>query len=155
MADALSMQVSSAHASERTLLEQLGGRQALFKIIDAFYDKVYAHPWFSKFFVGVAQERISNQQTDFMQGVFGGPKVYMGKSPVEAHAHIHITLESFEMRQSMLRETLEECKVPPHIVTKWIGLDDAFRGRMIKALSECEPRPWSHPIVSVPPMSKT
>ena len=37
------------------------------------------------------QDIIEKKQTDFMSGVFGGPSVYAGKSPRDAHVHIFIT----------------------------------------------------------------
>ncbi len=121
--------------------------------MDAFYDKVYAHPWLSKFFSGITQEHISAQQADFMQGVLGGAKIYCGKTPVHAHMHMHITPEVFDLRQELLRQALEETNTHPEVARKWLSLDEAFRGKLVKARSECKLRPGMRQILDIPPLN--
>ncbi len=149
------MQLPQPTSSEstRTLFDKIGGRDGLYKAVDAFYDKVYAHPWLSKFFAGITQEHISAQQTDFMQGVLGGAKVYCGKTPVHAHAHMHITTEVFDLRQELLRQALEELKVDTEVARKWLGLDEAFRGKLVKSLECCKVRPGMNEILDIPPLN--
>ena len=78
------------------------------KISKVFYDKVYAHPWIGKYFAEVKQEVIEAQQVDFMAQALGGPKMYCGKFVPQAHQHMVITEELFELREQLLDEAMKE-----------------------------------------------
>ncbi len=133
---------------DKNLFEQIGGREGILKITKIFYDKVYAHPWLSQFFQDVPQEHIENQQTDFMMGPLGGPKAYMGRLPVPVHQHMFITEELFELRNTLLIESLQEAKTPPAVITAWMKIDNAFKNRLVKnSLSECKKRYFTDEIL--------
>lgn len=127
---------------------RIGGLEALHRITTLFYEKVYAHPWLSKFFVDVEQEHIASQQAEFMQGVLGGRRIFCGRLPGAAHPHIRITEEAFDLRQELLRETLVELGVDEETRQRWLILDEAFRGRLVKTIDECEKRYASDIIIA-------
>ena len=121
--------------------EQIGGRPALEKINRIFYDKVFAHPWLSQYFVDIGQDTIESQQTDFLQSTFGGPRVYCGRLPVPAHQHIYITEELFDLRSSLLEESLREYGLDEKLIVHWMKIDGAFRSVLVKkSASECRKR---------------
>jgi len=124
-----------------SLYTRIGGHPTLEKVHQLFYDKVYAHPWLGKFFAGTERKFIESQQTDFMSAAFGGPEQYYGKRPQEAHRHMMITDELFELRSSMLVEALKEANVPEVEASEWIRIDRAFKGKLVKnTSSECVPQ---------------
>jgi len=134
-----------------SLYEQLGGRPTLERVHEIFYDKLYAHEWLKGFFVGVDQKVIENQQTDFMAQALGGPDLYCGKFPVPAHKHMFITEEVFDLRHMLLEQSLREAAVPEPLRTRWLKIDGAFKGRLVKkSVTECEGRYKTEPIVVVP-----
>jgi len=136
-------------ADERKdLFEKVGGREGILKIAKKFYDKVYVHPWLKLYFQAIPQEHIENQQTDFMSGSLGGPKVYMGRFPVPAHEHMYITEELFELRNRLLLESLQETRTAPEVIEAWLKIDHAFKKRLIKtSLSECKKRYFTDEIL--------
>ncbi len=111
---------------------------------------MYQHPWLSQYFAEVDQERITNQQADFMQGVFGGGQIYCGRTPGTAHVHIHITNEAFDLRQELLKETFEECGVDEEVAAAWPRLDEPFRKKIVQELSDCKKRYYTDKIIHVP-----
>ena len=117
---------------KQTLFDAIGGIPTLQKVHKVFYDKVYAHPWLGKFFIGHDQESIENRQTSFMALKMGGDVTYMGKEPRMAHRAMYITEELFDLRTELLRESLEEVGISEELVKRWIKLDNAFKHQIVK-----------------------
>ncbi len=117
----------------------LGGREILEKATKVFYAKVYDHPLLSKFFQGVDQTHIENQQVDFMQGALGGTVAYTGKLVPSAHKHMDITEEIFDLRQNLLIESLKEVNPSAELIERWLRVEGAFKRNIVKSpVSECE-----------------
>ncbi|NQV70059.1 MAG: group 1 truncated hemoglobin [Pseudohongiella sp.] len=128
----------SAVDKKLQMFEEAGGRAAIEKVTEAFYDKVYADPWLSQFFDGIPRSHIQAQQDDFMQAALGGRRGYSGKTPPSAHQHIYITEEMFEVRQAHLMSAFRECHASERMVEMWLAIEDAFRGRLTKdSMSDC------------------
>lgn len=116
--------------------------KSIFRTVNqAFYDKVYDHERLSKFFRGVTKEHIINQQTDFIIAATGGPKNYSGRLPYNAHPHMFITDEIFDLRSSFLAEALEETAAPPVLKEAWLRIDSSFRHVIVKqSIEQCSKR---------------
>jgi len=126
---------------DKTLLENLGGRTILERVHKVFYDKLYEHPWLKLFFSDIDQKTIENQQTDFMVSNMGGGKIYSGALPKNAHKHLFVSHEMFDLRQEILKEALDECNVPPALAERWLRIDGAFRKSIVKDdPGQCEKR---------------
>lgn len=137
--------------SRKQLFSAVGYRAGILRVAKIFYDKVYAHPWLKLYFAKVPQDHIERQQTDFMASALGGPNLYCGRLPVAAHEHILITEESFEVRNVLLRESLEEAGVAQEVADAWMKLDDAFRKSIVKtSLDECQKRYYTDEILDFP-----
>jgi len=89
---------ASASRNGKKLIDRIGGRTTIEWVHKIFYDKIYADPWLGKFFAGIDQKHIESQQTDFITMLFGGPKAYSGRMPIDAHEHILIGEELFSER---------------------------------------------------------
>lgn len=95
------------------------------------------------YFKNTRQEVIESQQVDFMTGALGGPRIYSGRMPTEAHTHIHVTPEVFDLREKILIETLREENAPPELIDRWIKIENAFKRQIIKSsVDECKKR-WT------------
>ena len=128
-------------ASDLSLFDRLGGYSTLRRVHTVFYDKIYAHPWIGQFFKGIDQKIIESQQTDFMAQAMGGPEKYSGAFPARAHTHMNVTPELFALRTRLLFESLKECGVSAELSEKWLKIDGAFRGVIVKSsVDECEKR---------------
>jgi hemoglobin len=121
-----------ASQSKVPLYERVGGRPVLERVHRIFYDKLYAHPWLGGFFNGIDQKKIENQQSDFIAQLIGGPKMYGGRLPHHAHAHIFITEELFNVRSGLLRDSLMEAHVPEKEREEWLLIDRSFKRAIVK-----------------------
>lgn len=111
------------------------------KVNVAFYDLVYDHPWLGLIFKSVEKEFIVSQQTDFMLGVFGGQKRFSGRAPNEAHPHIYVDEEMWNVRESLLKQAFEQTNCPEMISNRWLKIDEAFKSSIImNSPSQCRPR---------------
>lgn len=129
----------------------LGGLEMLRKINKIFYDKVYAHPWIGQFFKEIKQETIESQQTDFMAQAMGGPQNYNGKLVLQAHKHMFITEDLFEVREQLLQEAFKEANASPELQARWNKIDNAFKKALIKnKITDCEVRFKTDEILAFP-----
>lgn len=141
----------SAVDKKLQMFEEMGGRAAIEKVTNAFYDKVYADAWLSPFFDGIPRTHIQAQQNDFMQQALGGPTFYSGKTPPSAHQHMFITEEIFEARRAHLISAFKECHTSEKMVETWLAMEDVFRGRLVKdSVSDCVMRYSTEGIRSFP-----
>lgn len=123
--------MSTAKVSQ-TLFEALGGLPTLQKVHKIFYDKIYAHYWLKHFFTGHDQKSIENRQTAFMAVKMGASITYYGKEPRMAHRHLYITRELFDTRHKLLQASLDEAGIPRELARRWLKIDYAFIGQIVK-----------------------
>lgn len=125
--------------TSNSLYDRLGGKATLQHVHKIFYDKVYAHPWLSQYFIGKDRQILEDQQTDFMMSIMGGPKLYMGRTPKYAHQHMVITEELFELRQQLLSDSIRECNITDDLREEWLGTDNALKRALVKkSREECK-----------------
>lgn len=137
----IASQLEQASSRGQKLFERLGGRPTLDRVHKIFYEKLYAHNWIGKYFAGIDKELITNQQSDFMGMLFGGPKIFSGRMPIDAHMHMMITEELFEIRHELLRESLAESKINEPEFSEWLSVDAAFKRILIKkSVADCKKR---------------
>jgi len=148
----LNLPISNVNLSK---FEELGGKQMLQKVAKLFYDKVYEHKWIGQYFQAVSQEIIESQQVDFMSSALGGPKVYCGRLPVPVHKNMFISEELFEIRHSLLLESLHEANASEELIAKWTKIDEAFKSGLVKKnIGECEKRYFTDEYLSFPDPAK-
>ncbi len=140
-----------AIAPRASLYDQLGGRECLERVHRRFYDKAFNHPILGAFFNGKSQQHQEDQQSDFMAAQFGGPQRYGGRFPDGAHQHMFITEAHFELRQKLLAETLDECRVAPELRDRWLVIDRNFKSQIVKtSIDECKKRYTKDTIITAP-----
>lgn len=127
---------AATELSKCSLFELAGGLPVLQRVHKIFYDKVYAHPWLGKFFEGLSQEAIEFRQTAFMARKMGAGSNYFGKEPKMAHRQMYITEELFQIRRTLLEQSLLEAGVPAAIRERWLRIDSAFKRHVVKASVE-------------------
>jgi len=136
---------------EASLYDQLGGRSTLERVHKAFYEKIFVHPDFAALFDTLRIEHQISQQTEFMMGLFGGPKIFGGRPPKGAHQHLFITEEQFELRHQILGDTLLENGIRGELRDRWLSFDYSFKSQVVKAsIDDCEKRYTNDRIRFVP-----
>ena len=128
-------------SKQASVFTRIGGRPTLERVLHAFYDRAFAHPWLGKFFANTERAEIERQAADFMTQALGGPREFRGVFPKPAHQHMFITDELWDLRLDVLEQTLLECGVDKETVAGWIKLEGAFHGVVVKqSVDECEER---------------
>jgi hemoglobin len=138
------------------LFELVGGLPLIERVHKRFYDKIYTHPWLGRFFEGHAQEAIELRQTQFMAEKFGADLRYPGQELELAHRRMYIPEELLKLRQSILRESLEDEQVPEELIRRWLKIDHAFwskiRNDSLASFSEVDLK-YERPLIVPDPES--
>ncbi len=133
-----------------TLFDELGGMPCLEQVHRIFYDKLLDHPWLKGFFEGQDRKRLESQQSDFMAGLFGGPRVYSGRLPKDAHVHLFVTEEIYDIRHRLLDQSLAEANVRLDLKERWLAYDLNMKNALVKkSISECQGRYRNEPVIAV------
>ncbi len=100
----------------KTLLQELGGRDAVELVVAAFYEKVMSDPLLKGYFRGVQMSRLYQSQIDFFCAALGEPDAYGGRDLRTVHAGMNISDTEFNATAMHLTQALAECGVgQPHI----------------------------------------
>jgi len=113
-------------AQKQSLFNDIGGLKVMQRVHTRFYDKIYAHPWLKEFFKGHNQQTIELRQTQFMAEKMGANIEYPGMALELAHRRMYIPIELLKVRQSILRESLEEEGIAEELINRWLKIDHAF-----------------------------
>ena len=111
---------------KQSLFDIIGGLEVMQRVHTRFYDKIYTHPWLKEFFEGHNQQAIELRQTQFMAEKMGADIEYPGMALELAHRRMYIPIELLKVRQSILRESLEEEHVAEDLINRWLKIDQAF-----------------------------
>lgn len=91
-----------------TLYEQLGGQQAIERVVDNFYKRVLADDTVNHFFAHTDMEKQRHHQSAFISYALGGPNHYTGRSMEKAHTGLNLQPEHFDAIALHLGEALSE-----------------------------------------------
>jgi len=134
-----------------SLFDRVGGQATLERVHKVLYGKLFAHPVLGAFFRKTVRKHQESQQTDFMMHQLGGPSIYGGRVPRDAHMHLFITQEHFEIRQALLRESLIECGIDEEAREEWLRRDRKFERAIVKSsIEQCEKRYTMDEIIIAP-----
>lgn len=121
------------------------------KANDIFYDKVYEDAWLKDVFGLTDIDMIKKVQSDFILGTMGGPKRYSGRSPKDAHPHIFIQEDMWDLREKYLKEAFVETNIPKQMQERWLNIDNAFKSKILKkSADECFGRYRTEEIINIP-----
>jgi hemoglobin len=95
-----------------SIYADIGGQEALFVVVDDFYDRVLADAELAAFFGGVNLSRLKGMQVEFFSAALGGPDEYRGRSMKEVHRGQGITRHHFDLVATHLDEALRAAGVP-------------------------------------------
>jgi truncated hemoglobin YjbI len=122
--------------SKITLFDAVGGLPVLRQVHHELYNRLYAHAWLGQYFAGTKQHLIEAKQTMFMAEKMGGDHRFVGHAPELAHRRMYIPDALFDLRQRILLSTLCDCGVAEPLRTRWLKIDNAFRGHIVSPSAE-------------------
>jgi hemoglobin len=119
-----------------TLLQQLGGREAVEMVVAAFYDRVMVDPLLKDYFRGVQMSRLYKNQADFFCAALGQPDAYRGRDMRTLHAGMNIGDAEFDAVAVHLSNALADCGVGKPEIDTVIGLIAPLRGDIVERPAE-------------------
>ncbi len=107
--------------NKQTLFERVGGKQAIAKLIDEFYDRVIADPELEPFFKNVSMDKLRKMQREFFGAALDGPITYTGRPLGHVHHGRGITKHHFSLYVGHLITTLQGFALKERDVQDIIG----------------------------------
>ena len=116
------------------MYRQIGGEAGLRKVVDHFYERLWADPELKPYFEGIDGERLKRHQAMFLTFVLGGgASEWSGVSLGSAHAALAITDEAFTKVAWHLMMTLDELDVNRSLSMIIKGFVEGVRGQVVTA----------------------
>jgi hemoglobin len=116
------------------MYQTVGGAQGIEKIVDLFYEKLWADPELQPYFAGIDREKLKHHQRQFLTFALGGGTLaYEGRALGDSHATLKITDAAFSKVQWYLRVTLEELDVDRPLIMIINGFVEGGRGQVVTA----------------------
>ncbi|MEO6104571.1 MAG: group 1 truncated hemoglobin [Pseudoxanthomonas sp.] len=101
-----------AHVPERTLYEQLGGKDGVEQIVELLLTRISDDPRIAAQFASVDILNLNDKLIEQICFESGGPCAYTGKSMVEAHAEQKVTDADFNALVEDLIWAMDQRQVP-------------------------------------------
>lgn len=99
-------------ASDDSLYRELGGREAIQRFTNDFYDRMLKDPRIAHFFDGINVLYLKRVLADYFCVTAGGPCDYDGVSMRNAHAHLGIAKGDFNALVENLQAAMDAAGVP-------------------------------------------
>ena len=123
-----------------TLFDELGGEEALRRIIDRFVDKVFDDPMIGFFFRNASRQRVKEKEYEFAARHLGANVPYTGRPLRDAHAAHPIMGGQFNRRLQILKDTLAEMHVPDTVRAHFIDHTEKLRAQITGDIGNaCDP----------------
>lgn len=119
--------------TDPALWQELAEGKTVRAVLESFYPKVYADEQLSAFFRGVTMARAIDKQYSFLRQAMTGEKIYFGDRPRNAHHWMIITHELFDLRQSLMVQTLREHGLSESQIQRWTRFEEYFRPDIVKS----------------------
>lgn len=99
-------------AADDSIYRELGGREAIARFTDDFYERMLRDARIAHFFDGINVRYLKGALTDYFCVAAGGPCSYDGVSMKNAHAHLGIAKGDFNTLVEHLQDAMKAANVP-------------------------------------------
>lgn len=130
---------SSSNKPRRTLdphpemWAAFGHGPGLRAVLVDFYERVYADPRLSPFFVHTTKDWAIDHQYAFLCQIFSGENVYFGDRPRNAHHWMVISDELFDYREALMESVLRAHGLTDELIRDFRAIDETFRANIVKS----------------------
>jgi truncated hemoglobin YjbI len=102
------------------------------RILEDFYEQVYADAQLRPFFEHTRKDWAIDHQYAFLAQAFSGQKLFFGDRPRNAHHWMVITDELFDYREGLMAATLRRHGLTEAQVAHWRAFEEKFRKHIVK-----------------------
>ncbi|MFC5970936.1 group 1 truncated hemoglobin [Halomarina salina] len=115
----------------QSVYHEIGGREAVEAVVEAFYDRVLSDDRLAPYFEGMDMTELRAHQVQFISSVAGGPVDYSGADMREAHAHLDIGDAEFDAVAEHLESALRVNGVGDENVTAILDEVESLRAPVV------------------------
>jgi hemoglobin len=120
-----------ASAGANTLYSELGGTEAITKVVDVFLRRINADARINTLFAKTDHNDLRRLVIEQLCEATGGPCKYTGRSMEEAHSGLNLTNADFDAFVGDLVAALDELKVPKASQKKLLALLSPMRPQIV------------------------
>lgn len=102
-------------------------------VLTDFYERVYADPRLSPFFVHTTKDWAIDHQYAFLCQILSGENVYFGDRPRNAHHWMVISDELFDYREALMESVLRAHGIADELIRDFRAIDESFRANIVKS----------------------
>ncbi|MFO0635287.1 MAG: group 1 truncated hemoglobin [Nannocystaceae bacterium] len=102
------------------------------RILEDFYEQVYADPRLAPFFEHTTKSWAVDHQFAFLAEAFSGQDLYFGDRPRNAHHWMVISDELFDYREALMDATLRRFGLADEHIRHWRAFEEKFRSHIVK-----------------------
>ncbi|NDF15304.1 hypothetical protein EB061_08285 [bacterium] len=125
--------VSTGREHLRSLIEGIGGPEALFELLSGFYERMSRDLMIGFFFEGRDLGAISRKQGEFILMAAGLVTAYEGRGPSTAHTELPPILAGhFDRRILLLRQFLAQKGLNADQIRIWSDFEESFREIVVR-----------------------
>jgi hemoglobin len=126
--------VATAAEKHDAMYQQIGGEAGLKKVVDHFYERLWADPELKPYFAGIDGPKLKEHQAMFLTFVLGGgANEWAGVSLGSAHSELNITDAAFTKVAWHLTMTLDELDINRSLSMIINGFVEGVRGQVVSA----------------------
>jgi hemoglobin len=116
------------------------GADALRRVIEDFYERLFADSMIGFLFEGKNKQRLVQKEWELTARLLGASEIrYTGRSMPQAHAQSPILGGHYERRRQILEDTLADHAVDPEVRQVWLEHTRALRPQVTAdAGAECD-----------------
>lgn len=115
------------------MYQTIGGEAGIKKVVDHFYERLWADPELRHYFEWIDRDRLKRHQAQFLTfALGGGVDAYGGRSLSSAHDTLNITHEAFTKVAWHLTMTLEELDVNRSLIMIINGFVEGARQQVVR-----------------------
>lgn len=116
------------------MYQTIGGADGINRVVDLFYEKLWADPELQPYFAGIDRDRLKHHQRQFLTFALGGDReAYGGRALGDSHSDLKITDSAFSKVQWYLKATLEELDVDRPLIHIIDGFVEGGRSQVVTA----------------------
>jgi len=116
------------------MYQQIGGESGLRKVVDHFYERLWADPELKPYFIGIDGDQLKKHQAMFLTFVLGGgANEWAGVSLGAVHSDLKITDAAFTKVAWHLTMTLDELDINRSLSMIINGFVEGVRAQVVSA----------------------
>ncbi len=125
--------------SVTSLLDSIGGKEAVKVVVDRFYQAVWDDAILAEYFVDSDRERLKAHQTAFVSAALDEAP-YLGRSMRAAHAGAGIDSESYDRMVGHLAHAMADSAIPTPVIESVVRRLSPLRSEI---LQDAEPAAYA------------